>query len=264
MRMILDLFRMTDRVAIVTGASKGIGRGIALAFAEAGADLVLASRTQADLERVAGEVRARGRRALVVPCDVNERAQLERLVESAWKEFGRIDVLVNNAGGSPPKPALRTSEQMFENALRFNVTSAFLLSRLAIPRMLEGEGGAVLNISSGMSWLVEKGFVAYGTAKAALSHMTRLLAYELAPAVRVNAIAVGAIATEALLPFLESPGLRQKLEAGTPMRRIGTPEDIAAAALYLCSPAGGWVTGKVFEVDGGTVASNWPLDMPIG
>jgi 7-alpha-hydroxysteroid dehydrogenase len=261
--MILDLFRMTGRVAIVTGASKGIGRGIALGFADAGADLVLASRTREDLEAVAGEVRARGRRALVVPCDVNDRAQLEAVVDGAWKEFGRLDVLVNNAGGSPPKAALRTSEKMFEHALRFNVTSAFLLSRLAIPRMLEGEGGAILNISSGMSWLVDKGFVAYGTAKAALSHMTRLLAYELAPRVRVNAIAVGAVATDALLPFLDAmPEARAKLEAGTPMGRIGRPEDIAAAALYLCAPSGSWVTGKIFEVDGGTVASNWPLELP--
>ena len=261
--MILDLFRIDGRVAVVTGASKGIGRGIALGFADAGADLVLASRTRADLEKVAESVRERGRRALVVPCDVNERAQLEHLVEAAWKEFGRLDVLVNNAGGSPPKAALRTSEQMFEHALRFNVTSAFLLSRLAIPRMLEREGGAVLNVSSGLSWLVEKGFVAYGTAKAALSHMTRLLGYELAPRIRVNAIAVGAVATDALLPFLEAlPEARARLEAATPMGRIGRPEDIAAAALYLCSPAGGWVTGKVFEVDGGTVASNWPLDLP--
>ncbi|HTY17918.1 MAG TPA: glucose 1-dehydrogenase [Myxococcota bacterium] len=263
--MILDRFRIPDRVALVTGASKGIGRGIALGFAEAGADLVLASRSADDLEKVAASVRALGRRALVVPCDVNRREDLERAADAAWKEFGRIDLLVNNAGGSPPRAALRTSEKMFESALRFNVTSAFLLSRLVIPRMLEGEGGAILNISSGMSWLVDKGFVAYGTAKAALSHMTRLLAYELAPRVRVNAIAVGAIGTDALLPFLDAmPDARSKLESGTPMQRIGTPEDIAAAALYLCSPAGGWVTGKIFEVDGGTVASNWPLEVPAG
>jgi 7-alpha-hydroxysteroid dehydrogenase len=261
--MILDRFRLEQRVALVTGASKGIGRGIALGFADSGADLVLSSRTRADLETVAEQIRANGRRALVVPCDVNEREQLEQLVDAAWQEFGRIDILVNNAGGSPPKPALRTSEKMFESALRFNVTSAFLLSRMVIPRMLEREGGTILNISSGMSWLVEKGFVAYGTAKAALSHMTRLLAYEMAPRVRVNAIAVGAVGTEALLPFLDAmPQARARLEASTPMARLGTPEDIAAAALYLCSPAGGWVTGKVFEVDGGTVASNWPLDVP--
>ena len=261
--MILDRFRLDGRVALVTGASKGIGRGIALGFAEAGADLVLASRNAADLEAAAEAVRARGRRALVVPCDVNERAQLERLAERAWQEYGRIDVLVNNAGGAPPKPALRTSEKAFEEAFHFNVTSAFLLSRLVISRMLERDGGNVLNVSSGLSWLVEKGFVAYGTAKAALSHMTRLLAYELAPRVRVNAIAVGAVATEALRPFLEAlPEAKTRLEAATPLGRIGTPEDIAAAALYLCSPAGAWVTGKVFEVDGGTVASNWPLDLP--
>ncbi len=261
--MILDRFHLQDRVALVTGASKGIGRGIALAFAEAGADLVLAARTAGDLERVAAEVRGLGRRALAVPCDVNERAQLEQLAERAWRELGRIDVLVNNAGGTPPKPALRTSEKMFEAALHFNVTSAFLLSRLVIPRMLERDGGAVLNISSGLSWMVDKGFVAYGTAKAALSHMTRLLAFELAPRVRVNAIAVGAIETDALRPFLEAvPAARAKLEAATPMGRIGQPEDVAAAALYLCSPAGAWVTGKIFEVDGGTVASNWPLELP--
>jgi 7-alpha-hydroxysteroid dehydrogenase len=262
--MILDRFRLNDRVAIVTGGSKGIGRGIARAFAEAGADVAIASRTATDLEAAAAELRRdTGRRILAVPCDVNDRAQLEALVEATWKEFGRIDVVVNNAGGTPPKAALRTSEKMFEAAFHFNVTSAFLLSRLAIPKMLEADGGTILNISSGMSWLVEKGFVAYGTAKAALVHMTRLLAYEMAPRVRVNAIAVGAIATDALMPFLNAmPEAKAQLEAGTPMQRIGTPEDIAAAALYLCSPAGGWVTGKVFEVDGGTVASNWPLELP--
>jgi len=262
--MILDRFRIDDRVAIVTGGSKGIGRGIARGFAEAGADVVVASRNATELEATAKQLRRdTGRRVLAVPCDVNERAQLEAVVDAAWKEFGRIDVVVNNAGGTPPRQALRTSEKMFEAAFHFNVTSAFLLSRLAIPKMLEGGGGTILNISSGLSWLVDKGFVAYGTAKAALSHMTRLLAFEMAPKVRVNAIAVGAIGTDALLPFLDMlPEARAKLEAGTPMRRIGTPVDIAAAALYLCSPAGGWVTGKVFEVDGGTVASNWPLELP--
>jgi 7-alpha-hydroxysteroid dehydrogenase len=262
--MILDRFRMHDQVAIVTGGSKGIGRGIARGFAECGADVVISSRNADDLAKAAAAIAGdTGRRVVPVACDVNDRAQLEHLVETTWKEFGRIDVLVNNAGGTPPRQALRTSEKMFESAFHFNVTSAFLLSRLVIPKMLEAGGGNVLNISSGLSWLVDKGFVAYGTAKAALSHMTRLLAFEMAPKVRVNAIAVGAIGTDALLPFLEMmPEARAKLEGGTPMRRIGTPEDIAAAAVYLCSPAGAWVTGKVFEVDGGTVASNWPLELP--
>ncbi|MCU0669977.1 MAG: SDR family NAD(P)-dependent oxidoreductase, partial [Myxococcota bacterium] len=139
--MILDRFRMNDQVAIVTGGSKGIGRGIARAFAEAGADLVLASRNPDDLEAAAAEMRGTtGRRVLAVPCDVNEREQLERVIERTWSEYGRIDVLVNNAGGTPPRPALRTSEKMFEAAFHFNVTSAFLLSRLAIPKMLENDG----------------------------------------------------------------------------------------------------------------------------
>jgi 7-alpha-hydroxysteroid dehydrogenase len=193
-----------------------------------------------------------------VPCDVVESTQLEGLVEAAVQEFGRIDVLVNNAGGSPPSPALQTSEKAFEAALRFNVTSAFLLSRLVLPVMQKGDGGAIVNISSAAGRLVQPNFVAYGTAKAALSFMTRQLASELAPRVRVNAIAVGAVKTSALMPFLNEE-LEQAMADLTPMARLGEVEDIALAALYLASPAASWVTGKVFEVDGGTEKTNWPF-----
>jgi 7-alpha-hydroxysteroid dehydrogenase len=263
--MILDRFRLTDKVAIVTGASAGIGRGSALAFAEAGAHVVCAARTPDTLERVAEEVRQRGRRALAVPCDVNRTEQVEEVVARAANEFGRIDIVVNNAGGTGPTAALDLSIRDFEAAFHFNVTSAFLLSRLAAPHMVKVGGGAVINISSALSRFVEIGFVAYGTAKAALSHMTRLLAHEWAPHIRVNAIAVGATETDALSPFLNAAeGLREQMTAMTPMARLGTPEDIACAVLYLASPAASWVTGKVFEVDGGTVASNWPFKMPTG
>ena len=256
--MILERFRLDDRVAVVTGAGRGIGEGCALALAEMGADVVCAARTPDQIEATAEKIRGLGRRALAVSCDVMERSQLENLVESAKREFGRIDVLVNNAGGSPPSPALQTSEKAFENALRFNVTSAFLLSRLAIPVMQEGDGGSIVNISSAAGRLVQPNFVAYGTAKAALSFMTRQLASELAPRVRVNAIAVGAVKTSALMPFLNDE-LEQAMADLTPMGRLGEVEDIALAALFLASPAASWVTGKVFEVDGGTEATNWPF-----
>jgi 7-alpha-hydroxysteroid dehydrogenase len=263
--MILDRFRVTDKVAIVTGGSAGIGRGSALALAEAGAHVAVAARTPEKLERVAAEIRQRGRRALAVPCDVNESAQIEDLVARTVAEFGRIDIVVNNAGGTMPTAALDLSTADFEAAFRFNVISAFLLTRLAVPHMMKSGGGAVVNISTALGHLVDSGFVAYGTTKAALSHMTRLLAYEFAPHIRVNALAVGATETDALSPFLAaSEELRQQMVAMTPMGRIGTPEDIACAVLYLASPAGSWVTGKIFEVDGGTIASNWPIKIPTG
>lgn len=263
--MILDRFQLTDKVAIVTGASAGIGRASALAFAEVGADVVLASRTEEKLEEVAAQVRKLGRRALVVPCDVNKSDQVENVVQRALEEFKRIDIVVNNAGGTGPTAALDLALRDFEAAFHFNVGSAFLLTKLCAPHMAKGGVGSVVNISSAMSHLVEIGFVAYGTAKAALSHMTRLLGHEFAPKVRVNALAVGATETDALVPFLDAAeGLREQMVAMTPMARLGTPEDIAIAVLYLASPASAWVTGKVFEIDGGAIASNWPYKMPTG
>lgn len=266
--MILDRFRMDGQVALVTGAGRGIGRGIAQAYAEAGADVVCAARTQQQIDQAAEEIRGLGRRALAIQCDVMEDDQLEALVDAALAEFGRIDVLVNNAGGSPPTPTLQLTDEAFEKAFHFNVTTALHLSRRVLAGMVKrvddagGEPvGSIVNISSGLSRLVEPGFVAYGTAKAALSHMTRLMAHEFAPHVRVNAIAVGATLTDALAPFVTGE-LKEQMEEMTPMRRLGSTEDIAAAALYLASPASSWVTGKIFEVDGGTEASNWPIKIP--
>lgn len=255
--MILDRFRLDGKVALITGAGRGIGQAIARAFAECGADVVCAARSRDEIEATAERARAFGRRALAVTCDVNERPQLENLVAETLREMGRVDVLVNNAGGWPPRPVLQTSERYFEQALRFNVTSAFLLSRFVLPHMLEGDGGAIVNVSSAAGRLPMSGFVAYGTAKAALSFMTKELAIELAPKVRVNAIAVGSVETSALTPFLNDE-LRAKMESLTPMRRLGTVEDIALAALYLASPAGSYLTGKVLEVDGGLLTTNWP------
>jgi 7-alpha-hydroxysteroid dehydrogenase len=260
--VILERFTVTDRVAIVTGAGRGIGAASALALAEAGADVVLTARTEEQLQLVAKQVEALGRRAVVLPMDVNDTDGLGELVDAATNELGRLDIVVNNAGGSMPRAFLDTSERMFEKSFHFNVTTAFALSKLAVPAMLAGDGGSIVNISSTMGRLTDRGFVAYGTAKAALIHMTRLAATDLAPRIRVNAIAVGSVATSALEVVLTDDNLRTEMETKTPLRRLGEPEDIAAAVLYLSSAAGAFITGKVLEVDGGLEAPNLGLNLP--
>jgi 7-alpha-hydroxysteroid dehydrogenase len=253
----LDRFLLTDRVALITGGGRGIGAATAVAFADAGADVAITARTREQLENVAVEVGARGRRALVLPADVSDLSVLPTLVSRAVDELGRLDVLVNNAGGTYPKAFLQTSSRMFETAFHFNVTTAFELTRLATPHLLDAGTGAVINISSAAGRFASRGSAAYGSAKAALDHLTRVLATELAPRVRVNAIAPGSIATVSLDAVLTDE-IRAAMVAGTPLKRLGDPEDIAAAALWLASPAGSYVTGKVIEVDGGIQVSNLP------
>ena len=260
--MILDRFRLDGCVAMITGAGRGIGRGVALCLAELGADVVLASRSAEPIEEVAALARKLGVSATPLVCDVTERASLEATVAAAINAHDRIDVLVNNAGGAPHVPALRTSESVFERALRFNVTQAFLLTRLVVPTMIERGSGSVINISSSLGHVVGRGFVAYGTAKAALEHMTRLLADELAPKVRVNAIACGAIETAALKQFLSNEAIRDGMIARTPLRRVGSIDDVCSVAALLASDAGSYITGKVIEVDGGLTTSNTPFDIP--
>jgi 7-alpha-hydroxysteroid dehydrogenase len=260
--VLLDRFGVPGQVAIVTGAGRGIGRASALALAEQGADVVLAARTEEQLREVAAEVEAMGRRAVVVPTDVSDTSNLAGLVDAAIAELGRIDIVVNNAGGAEPRPFLDTSERFFEAAFHFNVTTAFTLTKLAVPHMLETDGGAVVNISSAVGRLTGRGYAGYGTAKAALSHLTRLLAFDLAPRIRVNAIAVGATATSALEIVLTNDELREAMVATTPLKRLGEPEDIAIAVLYLASAAGGFLTGKILEVDGGIEQPNYDMGLP--
>ena len=262
--MILDAFKLTDQVAIVTGAGRGIGRAVAIAFAEAGADVVIAARRQDTLDEVASEVIKRGRRALSVPTDVTQPEQLDALIEKTLAEFHRLDILVNNAGGWPPMTAVALDDADMAAALQFNVSQVLHLSRVAAPHLAKSPNGNIVNMSSAMSHLVDSGFVAYGTGKAALNHMTRLLSYEWAPKIRVNAVAAGATLTDALEAFVQMGDLHQKMVEMTPMGRLGQPEDIAAAVLYLASPAAAWVTGKIFEIDGGTIAATWPYKIPNG
>ena len=258
----LDAFRLDGKVAIVTGAGRGIGASIARTFADAGANVVLAARTKEQLDEVAADVRAAGREALVIPADVNENDVLEEIVARTVSELGGIDIVVNNAGGTMPRPFLDTSPGFFERSFHFNVTTAFVLSKAATPHLLASGAGAIVNISSAIGRLRDRGFVAYGTAKAALSHMTRLTAADLAPKVRVNAIAVGSIATSALEIVLDNPEIHDEMVRRTPLKRLGVPEDIALCALYLASPAGSFVTGKLFEIDGGLEEANLEMGLP--
>jgi 7-alpha-hydroxysteroid dehydrogenase len=260
--VILDDFRLDGRVAVVTGAGQGIGRGIALGLAEAGASVVVAARTAGDLEEVVARIQDLGGRALAVVTDVLVEEDRRRLVDSALDRFGRLDVLVNNAGGTGPRSALTTSERFFDMAMKFNVTAPFLMSQLVAQPMVDTAGrGSIVNISSRSSDMVLSSFAAYGAGKAALNQVTRNLAGEFAPLVRVNAIVVGGVATQGLQVVLTNDDLRKQFEENTPMGRPGTPRDIACAALYLASPASSWVTGKLLHVDGG--CERPAMDVPV-
>ncbi|TSE01691.1 SDR family oxidoreductase [Skermania sp. ID1734] len=260
--MILDRFRLTDQVAIVTGAGRGLGAAIAVAFAEAGADVLIASRTTAELDKVAERVADAGRRAHVVTADLSDATAAGALAAAARDEFGRLDIVVNNVGGALPKPLLDTTAADLEAAFRFNVSNTHALTTAAVPIMLEtAGGGSIINVTSMMGRAPGRAFAAYGTAKAALAHYTRLTAMDLCPRIRVNAIAPGSIVTSALEVVAANDAVRTPMEQATPLRRLGEPEDVAAAALYLASAAGGFITGKVLEVDGGLIAPN--LDIPI-
>jgi 7-alpha-hydroxysteroid dehydrogenase len=260
--MILDRFRMTDKVAIVTGAGRGIGAATAVSLAEAGADVLISARTADQLAEVADKVEAAGRRAVVVPADLSDLEAVAALVDHAREAFGRLDLVVNNVGGALPRPFMDTSPGRMEQAFHFNVATAHALLRPAVPLMLDGDGGSVVNISSAMGRVSGRGFLAYGTAKAALAHYTRLAAADLSPRIRVNAIAVGSVATSALDIVMQTDELRVALEEGTPLGRIGDPEDIAAAVIYLASQAGSFITGKILEVDGGIEGPNLDMGLP--
>jgi len=260
--MVLERFRVDGKVAIVTGAGRGIGAATAVALAEAGADVLLAARTQEQLEQVAEKVRAHGRRALVVPTDVDDEERLGALADTAVAELGRLDIVINNAGGTAPRPFVATSSGYLQRSFHFNVVTAFVLSKAAVPHMLEQGGGSIVNISSAIGRLRDRGFVAYGTAKAALSHMTRLMAADLSPKIRVNGIAVGSVATSALETVLTNDAIYNEMVSRTPVKRLGEADDIAIAALYLASDAASFVTGKMFEIDGGLEEANLVMGIP--
>ncbi len=256
------MFRLDERVAVVTGAGRGLGAAIALAFAEAGADVLIVARTRSQLEEVAARIGDTGRRAHVIVADLARPDDAARLAAEAVEAFGQLDIVVNNVGGTMPNALLSTSAKDLRDAFTFNVATAHALTTAAAPLMLEHSGGGnVINITSTMGRLAGRGFAAYGTAKAALAHYTRLSALDLAPRIRVNAIAPGSILTSALDIVANNDALRAPMEQATPLRKLGDPLDIAAAAVYLASPAASYLTGKTLEVDGGITFPN--LDLPI-
>ena len=252
-----DEFRLDGYVALVTGAGRGIGAGIARAYARAGADLVLVARTAADLGDVAASVRALGRTALVIPADLTDVSRVVKILERAIAEHGRLDILVNNAGGAMPAAYLDTTPEALDEAFHFNVAAPFELTKRATPYLLDSGRGSVVSITSRMDRLTARGMVTYGTVKAAVTQLTRLLAVELAPGVRVNGIAPGVVETDGLTEVLTDE-LRARIVSATPLHRLATVADVASTARWLASPAASYVTGKVIEIDGGAEAPVFP------
>src|SRR5260221_5376268 len=260
------MFSMSGKICVVTGAGRGLGRGIALAYAEQGADLVLASRTRGDLDEVAGLVRAKGRRALVPLGDVTESAQLQALADAAVGEFGRIDVWVNNAGGFSDVPGataewLEVSEAGWDAMLGLNLKAQVFGAQAAARAMRKsGRGGAIIFLSSIDSFYAAPGGEGiYGACKAAINNIVQTMAVELRQyCIRGKTIAPPVIETPLTAPWLATEADRKERATFYPLRRVGQPDDVAGAAVYFASEEAGWVSGAVLLVSGGAVMTSDP------
>jgi len=251
--MDLSIFALTNKVAIITGSGRGIGKAIALDFADVGADLVVVARTASEIESVAAEIRDKGGRALAVPTDIRSADQVKDMVERAMAEFGKIDILVNNAGGTFRVPFLQISEGAWDAVLRENLKGVFLCTKAIVDIMVKQKEGSIINISSLAGQVPYANMAHYGAAKAGVINLTQTLAVELGPYnIRVNTILPGYIEVEWFAQLLqEHPEVRERRLQRVPLGRFGKPEDIAGAAIYLASEASSYVTGASILVTGG-------------
>ncbi len=247
-----DRFDMTGKVALITGGSRGLGRAMALGFAEAGADVAIVSRKIESCEETAAEVEALGRSALPYACHVGHWDELDGLVTAVIERFGKIDVLVNNAGMSPLYPSLdQVSEELFDKVVGVNLKGPFRLSALVGKHMSEGDGGSIINVSSTASVNPSPGSEPYGAAKAGLNSITRSMAYAYGPTVRVNCIMAGPFMTD-ISKAWDLEAFEQRAKETIPMQRGGQPDEVIGAALYLASGASSFTTGAILAVDGGS------------
>ena len=247
---ISNQFRLDNCVSVVTGGGQGIGRAIAWALADIGSDVVINARRIADLEVTAAGIQERGQRALIVAGDIRDFSEV--VADRTMAEFGHIDVWVNNVGGSDDKTTralIDTPDDVFRSQLELNLTSAFQGCKAAAKRMTNG--GSIINISSGAGTRGSPFTGPYAAAKAGMNNLTQTLALELAPSIRVNAVAPGPVVTEAFIDVLNVESELDDIAATIPLARLGTPQDIAASVVYFATPASSWITGQLLLVAGG-------------